>query len=89
MVPHSKYPAGYHVNPKDTINLAAQKNNVSLYYNGMYGDQELLQWYTEKYKEIVGKKPNMGKTCIRFKKGLTLLLVFSRNFSLRSKWMII
>jgi hypothetical protein len=71
VVPHSIYPDGYHVNPElplPFINLAAQKNNISLYHMGLYGNEKMEKWFDEHYREEVGKKPNMGKTCIRFKK---------------------
>jgi hypothetical protein len=35
---------------------------------GIYGDANLLQWFTDEYIKAVGKKPDMGKSCIRFKK---------------------
>ncbi|MCC6276216.1 MAG: DUF1801 domain-containing protein [Leptospiraceae bacterium] len=69
VVPHSKYPAGYHCNPKDPlpfINLASQKNHISIYHMGFYkGD--LLKWFLAEWKKINKKKPDMGKCCIRFK----------------------
>ncbi len=71
VVPHSIYPEGYHVDPDlplPFINLAAQKNNISLYHMGLYGNPEMESWFVEKYKEEIGKKPNMGKSCIRFRK---------------------
>ena len=39
VVPHSKYPAGYHCNPKDPLpfmNIASQKNFIAISY--------YLQW---------------------------------------------
>lgn len=71
VVPHSIYPKGYHVTPElplPFVNLAVQKNSVNIYHMSLYSDKKLLEWFTTKYKEIVGKKPNMGKSCIRFKK---------------------
>jgi uncharacterized protein YdhG (YjbR/CyaY superfamily) len=71
VVPHSIYPKGYHVNPKEPlpfISLAAQKNNVSLYHMGIYDDEGLLDWFNERYMKDIGRKPNIGKSCIRFKK---------------------
>lgn len=71
VVPHSLYPNGYHVTPElplPFINLAAQKNHISLYHMGIYADQDLLKWFIDEYKTITNKLPNMGKSCIRFKK---------------------
>lgn len=71
VVPHSIFPAGYHCNPKLPLpfaNLAAQKNNVSLYHMGLYADANLLEWFTSKHAKRSKKKLDMGKSCIRYKK---------------------
>ena len=68
-VPHRVYPAGYHCNPKQPLpfmSLASQKNYMSLYLGCVYGaDRE------KKFREAwarTGKKLDMGKCCVRFKK---------------------
>ncbi len=69
-VPHSVYPGGYHCNPKDPLpfmNLASQKNYISVYHMGLYM-KDSNEWFVNAYKEEMGKKPDMGKCCIRFKK---------------------
>ena len=41
VVPHSKYPAGYHCSPTlplPFVNIASQKNFIALYHMGIYGD---------------------------------------------------
>jgi uncharacterized protein YdhG (YjbR/CyaY superfamily) len=71
VVPHSIYPKGYHADPKQPLpflNLASQKNHVAIYHMGIYSDQEMLSWFLDQYKVFFGKKPDMGKSCIRFKK---------------------
>ena len=71
VVPHSKYPAGYHCNPKlplPFMNIACQKNFIALYHMGIYANPELLKWFTEEYKNHVSSKLDVGKSCIRFKK---------------------
>ncbi|MFN8309664.1 MAG: DUF1801 domain-containing protein [Chitinophagales bacterium] len=71
VVPHSKYPNGYHCDPKlplPFMNLASQKGFIALYHMGIYGDPKLMEWFTEKFTAVTGKKPDMGKSCIRFKK---------------------
>lgn len=71
VVPHSVYPQGYYVNPNEPlpfISIASQKNHIALYHMGLYTDDDLLEWYQKKYAAIVGKKPDMGKSCLRFKK---------------------
>ncbi len=70
VVPHSLYPKGYHVNPKEPlpfINIASQKNYIAFYHMGIY-DVALLKWFQDEYKLFSKKKLDMGKVCIRFKK---------------------
>jgi len=71
VVPHSKYPAGYHCNPKDPLpfmGLASQKGSVNFYHMGIYADPKLLKWFTEAHAKASPKKLDMGKSCIRYKK---------------------
>ena len=71
VVPHSIYPAGYHCTPKlplPFINLASQKNTISLYHMGIYGDKNLLDWFVAEYSKHAKSKIDMGKGCFRFKK---------------------
>ncbi|MBN2745542.1 MAG: DUF1801 domain-containing protein [Bacteroidales bacterium] len=70
-VPHSIYPAGYHVNPKEPLpflGLAAQKNSINLYHFGLYVNNELMNWYLGEYPKFIKTRPDMGKSCLRFKK---------------------
>ncbi|MGG6229957.1 DUF1801 domain-containing protein [Tenacibaculum sp. SDUM215027] len=70
-VPHSKYPNGYHCDPKlplPFINLASQKNSVNLYHSGIYAEKELHDWFVAEYPKHSKRKLDMGKSCIRFKK---------------------
>ena len=71
VVPHSIYPNGYHCDPKlplPFINLASQKNFISLYHMGLYADPEALTWFQKEYPKHCKHKLDMGKSCIRFKK---------------------
>jgi len=71
VVPHSRYPAGYHCDPEQPlpfINVASQKNFVALYHMGLYSDKKLLKWFEEEYPKHSKTKLDMGKSCIRFKK---------------------
>lgn len=70
VIPHSLYPAGYHVNPDlplPFINIASQKNFIALYHMGIYSDKDLLNWFVSEYPKHVKTKLDMGKSCIRFK----------------------
>ena len=71
VVPHSKYPAGYHCNPKDPlpfIGIASQKNFIAIYHMGVYANPALLKWFTTAHAKASPKKLDMGKSCIRYKK---------------------
>jgi len=69
-VPHSLYPAGYHVNPKlplPFVNLASQKQYISLYHMALYANTPLYDWFVAEYAKT-GYRLDMGKGCIRFKR---------------------
>jgi len=70
VIPHSKYPDGYHCDPKlplPFINLASQKNFVALYHSGIYASPKLYDWFVGEYPKHCKRKLDMGKSCIRFK----------------------
>ena len=69
-VPHSLYPAGYHCNPSEPlpfISLASQKSHMAVYMFCIYSSEEMTNWFVEEYKKT-GKRMDMGKSCVRFKK---------------------
>ena len=76
-VPHRVYPQGYHVDPRQPLQfaaLASQKQHMSLYLMGLYcgcvdgvHDTDLVKWFRAAWRKT-GKKLDMGKACIRFKK---------------------
>jgi len=69
-VPHSIYAAGYHCDPRQPLPfacLASQKNYMSLYLTCVYDDGEQATRFREAWAKT-GKKLDMGKSCIRFKK---------------------
>lgn len=69
-VPHSIYPAGYHCDPQQPLpfaGLASQKNSMSLYLMCIYGDPDHAAWFREAWTST-GRKLDMGKSCVRFKK---------------------
>ncbi len=67
VVPLDKYPKTYNGHPLMYAALALQKNYMSLYLMNIYGDPETHRWFTEEFNAR-GKKLNMGKSCVRFKK---------------------
>lgn len=69
-VPHSVYPAGYHCDPKQPlpfVHLASQKNYMAIYLFCLYMDEAAMERFTAAWRET-GKKLDMGKSCVRFKK---------------------
>ena len=76
-VPHRVYPAGYSADPRQGLPfaaLASQKNYMSLYLMGLYcgcvdgvSDTERVRWFRAAWART-GKKLDMGKACIRFKR---------------------
>jgi len=77
-VPHSIYPPGYHVDPKLPLgfaHLASQKSHFALYMMALYsgygpdgkGQSDAHAWFVKEWAKT-GKKLDMGKSCIRFKK---------------------
>jgi uncharacterized protein YdhG (YjbR/CyaY superfamily) len=75
VVPHTKYPAGYHCDtkmPLPFMNIASQKNHIALYHMGIYTKPDLMDWWKNEYSRHVKTKLDMGKSCIRFKKPETI-----------------
>ena len=70
VVPHTLFPSGYHCDPRQPLtyaSLGSQKNYMALYLMCVYGDEENLTWFRSAYL-ATGKKLDMGKACVRFKK---------------------
>lgn len=69
-VPHSLYPAGYHCDPAKPLpfaGLGTQKHYMSLGMMHLYMDPAALADFKKAWA-ATGKKLDMGKCCIRFKK---------------------
>jgi uncharacterized protein DUF1801 len=66
-IPLESYPDTYNGEPLATAALASQKRHMSLYLNCVYSDAREREWFTQRWAET-GKKLNMGKSCVRFKK---------------------
>ena len=68
-VPHRFFPDGYHCDPKQPlpfVSVASQKNHMAVYLMCIYMDKSEEQFRSAWLKS--GKKLDMGKSCIRFKK---------------------
>lgn len=70
VVPHKLYPPGYHCDPRQPLpfaNLASQKNYMALYLMTAYFQDTVAKVLRDGF-QAAGKKLDMGKSCIRFRK---------------------
>jgi hypothetical protein len=75
-VPHRILPEAYHCDPRQPLcfaGIASHKNAMSLHLMTIYGDAEQARWFREAWAKS-GKKLDMGKSCVRFKKAEDLAL---------------
>lgn len=71
VVPHSRYPAGYHCDPKlplPFLSFASQKASINLYHMGLYAQPELMAWFQAEHAKASPHKLDVGKSCVRYKK---------------------
>ena len=66
-VPLATYPDTYNGQPLAYAALASQKNYMSVYLMAIYGSDDLRARFEADYAAS-GKKMDMGKSCVRFKK---------------------
>lgn len=66
-VPLSIYPNTYNKKPLMFAALAAQKNHYALYLTGVYQNPRQAEIFQEGFT-AAGKKLDMGKSCIRFRR---------------------
>ncbi|MHC4731723.1 MAG: DUF1801 domain-containing protein [Planctomycetota bacterium] len=69
-VPHSVYPPGYHCDPSQPlpfVGLASQKNYMTISLFCVYSSEAEQRRFREEWVKT-GKKLDMGKSCVRFKK---------------------
>ena len=67
VIPLSRYPNTYNGQALAIASLVSQKNYMSLYLMGVYGHKPTEEWFKKEYAAS-GKKLDMGKSCVRFKK---------------------
>lgn len=81
-VPHRIYPAGYHCDPRQPLPfvcLASQKSYMSVYLSCLFGGSsdaepnEHARWFADAWART-GKRLDMGKSCIRFRRAEDLAL---------------
>ena len=66
-VPLERYPDTYNKKPLMYMALAAQKNHYAVYASGVYVRPGGESWVEEEFQKA-GKRLDMGKSCIRFRK---------------------
>jgi hypothetical protein len=66
-VPLATFPDTYNGRPLGLAALASQKNYMALYLNPVYGDPETERWFRERWA-TTGKRLDMGKSCVRFRR---------------------
>jgi hypothetical protein len=71
-VPLDHYPDTYNRQPLQLAAIASQKNHCALYMTGPYMDAELRELLERRYRDA-GRRLDMGKSCLRFRKAEDLL----------------
>lgn len=66
-VPLAVYPDTYNKKPLMYAALSSQKYHMAVYLIGIYLDEQKRKWFEEEYA-ATGKKMDIGKSCVRFKK---------------------
>ena len=66
-IPLERFPNTYNGEALGSVALAAQKRHISVYLHALYASQELTDWFVAAYA-AAGKKLNMGKSCVRFRR---------------------
>jgi uncharacterized protein YdhG (YjbR/CyaY superfamily) len=66
-VPLDRFGDTYNGQPLALAGLANQKRHMSLNLNSVYGDRDTDAWFHERYAAS-GKRLDMGKSCVRFRR---------------------
>ncbi len=66
-VPLARYPDTYNGQPLGYVALAAQKSHYALYLPDAYQDPERAAWLRAAFA-TAGRKLDMGKSCLRFRR---------------------
>ncbi|NNL13771.1 MAG: DUF1801 domain-containing protein, partial [Acidimicrobiia bacterium] len=66
-VPLDRFPDTYNGEPLMYAALASQKNHMAVYLTAVYADEETREEFVAAYRDT-GKRMDMGKSCVRFKK---------------------
>lgn len=66
-VPLSDYPDTYNKQPLMYAALASQKNHMAVYLSGIYIDDRAQRRFEKAYR-ATGKRYDVGKSCVRFRR---------------------
>jgi uncharacterized protein YdhG (YjbR/CyaY superfamily) len=66
-VPLEVYPDTYNKKPLMYAALASQKHHMAVYLTGIYTDEKLRDEFEHAYR-ATGKRYDVGKSCVRFRK---------------------
>lgn len=66
-VPLTVYLDTYNKQPLPLVALASQKHHIAIYLTTAHGADDVESWLREQFEQA-GKKLDMGKSCIRFKR---------------------
>jgi uncharacterized protein YdhG (YjbR/CyaY superfamily) len=66
-VPLEMYPETYNKQPLMLAALASQKNHMAVYLSAIYADKETREHFEAAYR-ATGKRFDVGKSCVRFRK---------------------
>jgi hypothetical protein len=67
VVPLERYPNTYNGQALGVAALANQKRYMSIYLTTVYADDPSREWFRERWA-AAGKRLDMGKSCLRFKR---------------------
>lgn len=65
-VPLRTFPDTYNGQPLMYAALASQKHHMAVYLSGIYGSEQLREWFESAYAGT-GLRMDIGKSCVRFR----------------------
>lgn len=65
-VPLRTFPDTYNGQPLMYAALASQKHHMAVYLSGIYGSEQLREWFEDSYART-GLRMDIGKSCVRFR----------------------
>ena len=66
-VPLERYPDTYNKKPLSYAALASQKNHMAVYLSSIYSSEGAAATFEEQYR-ATGKRYDVGKSCVRFRR---------------------